>query len=196
MNYLGHAYLSFNHQDILVGNMISDFIKGRHRFVFSGNIQKGIELHRNIDEFTDTHPVTKKAMEIFRPAYRLYSGPILDILYDHFLANDEELFDDMSLKAFTTEVYRKIENRAADLPQRFLVAFSYMRTEDWLYNYRFEWGMKKSLGGLVRRATYLTESETAYNLFLEHYVLLNDYFREFFKDVKQFAKRRFDELVL
>jgi hypothetical protein len=29
MNYLGHAYLSFNHQDILVGNMISDFIKGK-----------------------------------------------------------------------------------------------------------------------------------------------------------------------
>jgi acyl carrier protein phosphodiesterase len=52
--------------------------------VFSGNIQKGIELHRNIDEFTDNHPVTKKAMEIFRPAYRLYSGPIVDILFDHF----------------------------------------------------------------------------------------------------------------
>ena len=196
MNYLGHAYLSFDHHEILVGNMISDFIKGKQRFVFSGNIQKGIELHRNIDEFTDHHPVTKKAMDIFRPAYRLYSGPIVDILYDHFLANNEEIFSDISLKSFTAAVYKKLENHASELPQRFLLAFSYMRAEDWLYNYRFQRGMKKSLGGLVRRATYLSESDTAYNLFLEHYVLLNSYFREFFQDVKQFAKQRFEELVL
>lgn len=196
MNYLGHAYLSFNHQEILVGNMISDFIKGKQRFVFSGNIQKGIELHRNIDEYTDSHPATKKAMEIFRPAYRLYSGAIVDVLYDHFLANDANEFDDNSLKDFSANVYRHIEEHTAVLPQRFLVAFSYMRTHDWLYNYRFEWGMQRSLAGLVRRAAYLSESETAYNLFLEHYVLLNDHYREFFKDVKQFAKQRFDSLVL
>ena len=77
--------------------MISDFVKGRDKFVFSGNIQKGIELHRHIDQFTDLHPATKKAMEVFRPYYRLYSGPIMDILYDHFLAKDPNLFDDASL---------------------------------------------------------------------------------------------------
>jgi acyl carrier protein phosphodiesterase len=196
MNYLGHAYLSFDHQDIMVGNMISDFVKGRQRFVFSGNIQKGIELHRNIDEYTDRHPFTKKAMEFFRPAYRLYSGPIVDILFDHFLANNEEVFTEISLKVFSQNVYRNIEAHAAELPQRFLVAFSYMRTQDWLYNYRFEQGMQRSLAGLVRRATFLSESETAYNLFLEHYVSLEECFREFFGDVKQFAKQRFEALVL
>jgi acyl carrier protein phosphodiesterase len=196
MNYLGHAYLSFNHQDILVGNMISDFVKGRQRFVFSGNIQKGIELHRNIDEYTDHHPATKKAMEIFRPAYRLYSGPIMDILYDHYLANDREIFDDEGLKRFSQETYKTLEKYAAQLPPRFLLALTYMRTEDWLYNYKFERGMQKSLAGLARRASYLSESETAYNLFLEHYVSLDEYYKEFFADVKRFAKQRFEELVL
>ena len=61
MNYLAHAYLSFNEPEILVGNMISDFVKGKKRFDFSENIQKGIMLHRNIDTFTDEHEVTKKA---------------------------------------------------------------------------------------------------------------------------------------
>ena len=71
MNYLAHAYLSFNQQEILVGNMISDFVKGKTKFNYPEGIQKGIALHRAIDEFTDTHPATKEAAAFFRPAYRL-----------------------------------------------------------------------------------------------------------------------------
>jgi acyl carrier protein phosphodiesterase len=195
MNYLGHAYLSFNHPEILAGNMISDFVKGKRRFMFSGNIQKGIELHRNIDEFTDSHPATRKAREVFRPSYRLYSGAIMDILYDHFLANDNLEFDETSLKIFSQSTYRQLEGLAAELPSRFLIAFSYMRTDDWLFNYKFPQGMQRSLAGMVRRSTFLSESDTAYNLFLEHYVVLKELYRQFFPDVKLFAKRRFEELV-
>src|SRR4051812_28673904 len=92
MNYLAHAYLSFNDPEILVGNMVSDFVKGKVKLSFSGKILTGINLHRAIDGFTDTHPATRKAMEFFRPSYRLYSGPIMDVLYDHFLANDAGIF--------------------------------------------------------------------------------------------------------
>jgi acyl carrier protein phosphodiesterase len=35
MNYLAHAYLSFNEPEILTGNMISDFVKGKKKFEFS-----------------------------------------------------------------------------------------------------------------------------------------------------------------
>src|SRR3982750_1233909 len=98
MNFLAHAYLSFNDPQILAGNMISDFVKGRDKFSFSGKIQQGIALHREIDQFTDVHPATQKAKSIFRPSYRLYSGAIMDVLYDHFLANDASVFDDDSLK--------------------------------------------------------------------------------------------------
>ena len=68
MNYLAHAYLSFNHPEIVVGNMISDFVKGKKKFDYSEGIQKGITFHRAIDEFTDSHPTTKKAKEFLRPA--------------------------------------------------------------------------------------------------------------------------------
>ena len=88
MNYLAHAYLSFNEPGILTGNMISDFVKGRKKFDYPPQIKKGIELHHAIDEFTDNHPATKQAKEFFRSDYRLYSGAFVDIVYDHFLAND------------------------------------------------------------------------------------------------------------
>lgn len=195
MNYLGHAYLSFDSPPILIGNMISDFVKGKEQFVFSGNIQKGIMLHRQIDQFTDTHPATKKAMEIFRPYYRLYSAPIMDILFDHFLANDKSLFDDHSLKAFTQRTYRHLEENAASLPVRFLHAFTYMKAEDWLYNYKYPEGIRKSLQGMVRRANFLKESDTAYSLLLEHHGYLNECYHEFFPDVKEFAKQKVQELI-
>lgn len=175
--------------------MISDFVKGKEKFFFSGNIQKGIALHRQIDEFTDAHAATKKAMEVFRPHYRLYSAPLMDILFDHFLANDKNLFDDVSLKEFSQNVYRHLENNSTHLPGRFLQAFTYMKAENWLYNYKHAEGMRKSLHGLMYRSGFMRESFTAYNLFLEHHAFLNECYQYFFPDVKQFAKQKFDELV-
>jgi acyl carrier protein phosphodiesterase len=195
MNFLAHAYLSFDHPQILVGNMISDFVKGAEKDRYANDVRQGIMLHRYIDEYTDNHPATKNAKEIFRPYYRLYSGAIMDILYDHFLANDPKLFNELSLKAFTTSVYTVLESHSAHLPDHFVPVLAYMSTEDWLYNYRFNSGMQKSLRGLVRRATYLSESDTAYQLFLDNYKALEGYYQDFFPDVKQFAKQRFNELL-
>lgn len=163
--------------------------------MFSGMIQKGITLHRHIDSFTDAHPSTKKAMDVFRPDYRLYSGAIMDVLYDHFLANDPRVFNNDSLKRFTSATYRHLEDNAIYLPNRFLQVFTYMKTDDWLYHYKFREGMQKSLHGLVRRATYLRETETAYSLFNEHYSFLNGCYLEFFEDVKQYAKQKMEELL-
>ena len=164
--------------------------------MFSGKIQKGIALHRMIDAYTDTHPATKKAMEIFRPYYRLYSAPIMDVLFDHFLANDENVFDDTSLKRFSSNIYRQLEDNSTYLPNRFLQMFTYMKTEDWLYNYKFNEGMRKTLYGLMRRASFIRESETAHLLFLQHHDHLNECYRQFFVDVKLYAKQKFDELVV
>jgi acyl carrier protein phosphodiesterase len=105
MNYLAHAYLSFNDPDILVGNMISDFVKGKKKFDYPLRIQAGIMLHRIIDEFTDSHPATREAKEFFRPHYRLYSGAFIDVVFDHFLALNSNEFTETSLLNFSQQVY-------------------------------------------------------------------------------------------
>ena len=196
MNFLAHAYLSFNYREIVVGNMISDFLKGSARFGFSGKIQIGITLHRSIDEYTDGHPATQKAKEIFRPSYRLYSGAIVDILYDHFLANDPKEFTDASLAQFATNTYTHLQAHAAELPANFLHAFTYMQAQNWLYGYRFRPGIQNSFNGLARRATYISEAATAFRLFVEHHSFLNECYSDFFPDVKQFAKQELEKLLL
>ena len=195
MNYLAHAYLSFGEPSILVGNMISDFVKGSQQFLYAESIQKGIRLHRTIDVFTDDHPATMKAKAIFRPVYRLYSAPIMDIVYDHFLANDENVFSKESLYQFTKTVYQTLEEESIHLPQRFLMVLTYMKMENWLYHYCTVEGIQKSLRGLIRRASFVHDSAKAWELFLSNYEELKACYAEFFPDVKQMAKQKLAELL-
>jgi len=184
MNYLAHAYLSFNRPGILIGNMISDFVKGRKKYDYPKEIQQGIALHREIDSFTDSHFATKDAKDIFRPAYRLYAGPFVDVVYDHFLALDENEFTAESLKTFTINTYDLLDQYTDLFPEKFKAMYPYMKAHNWLYHYRYREGIEKSLGGVVRRSKYLTESDTAYLLFIEHYDVLKKLYHLFFPDLK------------
>lgn len=190
MNFLAHAYLSFGSKEVLVGNMISDFVKGKAQYNFIPGIRKGIVLHRLIDDYTDTHPVVKRAQEVFRPAYRLYSAPLIDIVFDHFVANDNRNFAPASLKQFTQTVYGVLEDYAVHLPIRFTPVFAYMQSEDWLYNYQFRAGIEKSIRGLVRRSSFLQDSDTACRLLYEHYESLKEHYFLFFEDVKYYTKEQ------
>jgi len=195
MNYLAHAFLSFGIPEITVGNLISDYVKGKKQFDYTPGIQQGIRLHRAIDTFTDQHPVTSEAKKIFQPAYRLYSGAFVDVVYDHFLAADNLEFSDESLKKFTEETYSSIDPYSAVFPVKFASMFPYMKSQNWLYNYQFHWGLEKSFGGLVRRASYISESETAFRLFEENYSTLQEYYNAFMPDVKLFAAQKMEEIL-
>jgi acyl carrier protein phosphodiesterase len=174
--------------------MISDFVKGSAKFSYPEGIQHGIALHRAIDTFTDSHEVTRQAKEVFRPHYRLYSGAFIDVVYDHFLAIDEKEFPQESLHSFSQRVYSTLDNYQQQMPQRFAGMFPYMKEQNWLYNYRHHWGIEKSLGGVVRRAAYLSESDTAFQLFQQHYQLLQDCYRHFWPTIKDFILEKFDAL--
>lgn len=195
MNYLAHAYLSFDHPQVLAGNLISDFVKGKKKSGFLPGIQKGIELHRSIDQYTDSHPATKEAKQVFRNTYRLYSGAFVDVVYDHFLANDENEFSESSLLEFTGRIYLVMESYLDQVPPPFARMFYYMQKENWLFHYRSVWGIEKSFGGLVRKAAYLTESDTACKIFETHYQLLSDCYRQFWKEMKPFAFDTFHSLL-
>jgi acyl carrier protein phosphodiesterase len=194
MNFLAHAVLSFGDPGVLAGNMASDFVKGKKQFDYPADIRRGIMLHRLIDTFTDEHPATAAAKEPFRPAYRLYSGAFVDVIYDHFLANDAREFPGDTLASFAQQTYITLNAHLELLPSGFSLMVPYMERDNWLYNYRSKWGIGKSLNGLVRRATYLTESETALKLLDTHYQLLSDCYRQFWGDIKPYAQEQFELL--
>lgn len=190
MNYLGHAYLSFENEDILCGNMMGDFVKGKAALEeYPEGIKRGLMLHRHIDTFTDEHPAISAAKQLFRPAYGLYSGALTDIIMDYFIANDAELFpDSVSLDAFAQKVYRQLGTKINYFPDRFLPYYESMVLHNWLVHYRSEEGLKRSLSGLMRRAKKLQEIERAFGLFLLHKADLHHQYTLFIRDIIRFVK--------
>jgi acyl carrier protein phosphodiesterase len=175
--------------------MISDYVKGKKQFDYPDDIRKGITLHRLIDNFTDAHEAVQEAKKIFRADYRLYSGAVVDVVFDHFLATDETEFSEHSLFEFSMEVYAVLEQQQEWFPERFGNMFPHMKNHNWLFNYRTRWGAGRSLTGLVHRSKYLSEADTAFRLFEEHYQQLGDCYRYFWSFAKPFARHRFDEFM-
>ena len=195
MNYLAHAYLSFQQPDILAGNMISDFVKGKKQFDYPITIQHGITLHRLIDTFTDTHPATKKANSVFKPFVGAYAGAFTDIVYDHFLALDTNEQTEKQWKAFARATYTCLQSNSQLLPERFARMLPFMQSQDWLFNYRHHWGIANSFEGLVRRAKYLDSSTAAFTAFENGYAFLQNCFADFFPEVKAYAFEQFNRLL-
>jgi acyl carrier protein phosphodiesterase len=195
MNLLAHAHLSFNLPGILAGNMISDYVKGKKKFDYPIAIQKGITLHRAIDDFTDHHPATQQAKQFFKADYRLYAGAFVDVLYDHFLANDANEFDSaVELNFFCQKTYADLQNNITLLPPSFQKVLPYMQSQNWLYNYRYKEGIEKGFEGMVKRAAYLSESAIAFKLFNQHYDALQICYNNFFPDLKKFAVYQLKEI--
>jgi acyl carrier protein phosphodiesterase len=190
MNYLGHAYLSFGDAEILTGNMIGDHVKGRLALDnYSPGIKKGLLLHRKIDEYSDNHPATKRAKLFFREDYGLYSGAIMDTLYDHFLASDPKMFrDEATLLAFTQQTFAQLEANKGVFPEKFAKYFPHMVEHNWLYGYRNLKGMEKALGGLNRRALYMPPPQKAYEIFVTNFYQLNQCYYEIIDDLISFVK--------
>ena len=194
MNYLAHAYLSFNQPEILVGNMISDFVKGKKKFEYDEKILNGINLHREIDNFTDTHASVKKAMQPFKPFVGLYSGAFIDVVFDHFLALDKNELGENEWLIFSEKTYQILFVFESILPEKFACILPYMSSQNWLYNYRYKQGIENSFEGLKRRAKYLQSSKEAFLVFENEYKFLKKCYTDFFPELKEFVILKLSEM--
>lgn len=173
----------------MVGNLISDFVKGKSQYDYPESIQQGIKLHRLIDNFTDNHQAVARAKTVFRSAYRLYSGAFVDVSFDYFVANDSFLFaTDNDLQMFANKTYSALRENQQYLPPLSAPYFKRMQEQNWLYNYRFVWGIQKSFGGIVYRSKYLTDSHTAGLLFEENFFELKTCYEWFIPDLLGMVK--------
>ncbi len=164
--------------------------------MYPEGVQKGIALHRGIDQFTDEHRATRAAKLFFRPTYRLYAGAFVDVVYDHFLATDlNEFVTNTDLENFSKKVYEVLEENSSYLPPGFKKMLPYMKMQNWLCNYQYTWGIEKSFLGLVHRAAYLTESEIAFSIFNNHYQELKECYEQFFPELKRYASIELSNLL-
>lgn len=187
MNFLAHSYLSFSEEQ-LVGNMIADFVKNRDVARLPESIQKGIKLHRAIDTFTDAHPLIHEAKAPFRPLVRLYSGAFVDVAFDYFLANDTTENSQREWQEHSQRVYAVLRRYEEFLPEVFKKVLDKMQQDDWLYNYRNEWGIEYSFRNVVNKAQFLDKTTNVFPAFLANKDFLREKYEIFFPEIKSFAQ--------
>ena len=193
MNFLAHAYLSFDDDEVLLGNMMNDFLKGVDKSVFSAGVHKGILLHRAIDTFTDEHSATKEAKLFFKADYKLYSAPIVDVVFDYFLATNKNEFTPTTLFKFANNVYQRLDILKTVMPDKFKQVFFFMKTQNWLNGYAEKQNIYHSLNGLKRRSKYLGEVDKAFSIFEENQEGLKLCFENLWVDLKGYAKNVYNE---
>lgn len=168
--------------------MIADFVKGRKGLnQYPEGIQRGILLHRAIDDFTDHHPLTRQIKSFFSPDYGLYAAAFVDVIYDHFLANDRHIFPGNSLRHFTLETYQMLHQYEKYLPVAFKQMFLYMESHNWLLSYRTQAGLFRTFDGLVRRCQLPQGAGPVMRDFRLHYAQLQAIYADFFPELMAFV---------
>ncbi|WP_026953435.1 acyl carrier protein phosphodiesterase [Algoriphagus mannitolivorans] len=194
MNFLAHSYLSFGQDEVLIGNFAADFIKGKEIQQFQGDILAGILLHRAIDSFTDSHPLVRAGQSYLRPRFRHYSSVITDIFFDYFLAKNWDRYSSIPLETFVIQTYGIIESHLNLLPPRFQEMFFWMKSQNWLLNYREIEGIQRTLNGLSRRASFDSKMNEAPEVLLEKEMEFELIFFAFFEDLETFASGKLKEI--
>lgn len=184
MNYLAHLVLSFNDEQ-RIGQLLNDFIPNRDRQLYPPEVQKGIAMHREIDRFTDAHPVTKQAREVFRPVVGRYCGAFLDVAMDHFLAKSLLLPE---LQHHSDAFVQAVRTASFPLPQNFLEFVEQVARYNFLVGFREAENMEKPLRNLLMKCTYLPKDLPVYETFLENREALEKAFQEFYPELEKWVE--------
>jgi acyl carrier protein phosphodiesterase len=190
MNFLAHVYLSGDNDFVKIGNFMADSIRGHGYDAYPDEIRKGILLHRSIDSFTDTHPVYRQSKHRLHEKYGHYSGVIMDIFYDHFLAKNWTKYSDEELKLFVKRFYHSLHDNYDILTEKTQGLMPYMIERNWLISYRTTEGIQHILTQMDRRSKNISQMQFAVEELIEFYDEFEEEFTLFFEEMRVKAKEK------
>lgn len=196
MNYLVHFLLAGDDDELRLGNVLGDVVKGRvERFEHTGlteRMRTGIRLHRAIDTFSDQHPAVRRSKQILQPEYGRLSGVIVDIFYDHVLARRWPEHHARPLPAYAQDIYRTLRSNLHRLPPAVHPLVDAMSQGDWLRAYASQQGIDRALAGMAARRPVAARIGTAGRILSDQFERFSADFDEFFPDL-QICGREFLE---
>jgi len=186
-------YLSGDNPELMIGNFIGDYVKGSQYRDFPVKVARGILFHREIDEYTDTHPISKVGKARVRHRFRHYSGVAVDMFYDHFLAIDFNSYHPLQLNQFIEKNFNILQKNHHILPEKVQKFLPYMIRDNWIINYTTVEGIQRSLSGVSRRTPFKSNLEFAGEELKSHYESFRKDFKSFFPDLKTHCLRYLEQ---
>ncbi|NRD20391.1 DUF479 domain-containing protein [Winogradskyella eckloniae] len=190
MNFLAHIYLSGDNKLITIGNFVGDGVRGNKYKMYPVEIQIGIQLHRHIDTFTDAHPIFRQCTKRLHKNYGHYSGVIVDIFFDHFLAKNWSSYSDIPLAEYIDDFYKILSQHIDILPPRFKRITPLMIEGNWLLSYATIEGIQKVLNGMNQRTKGKSKMNEATTELKAHYIAFEADFTLFFEDLISFSQTK------
>jgi acyl carrier protein phosphodiesterase len=192
MNYLAHLFLAGKRPGFIVGNILEDFVRGNIENETNSKlpieIKLGILQHRHIDTLTDTDENVKNCKKIFYADFGKYAGIVVDVLFDHFLVKNWDLYASESFEAFRPRIHAAFDFYKDIQPEKMINVVASMKTHDWLKNYAFEWGLERAFLNMNSKINKpdvdLRKCLDLYNI---HYDEINENFLVFFEKLKAFC---------
>ena len=194
MNFLAHIYLSGNNDLMKIGNFMADGIRGNDYNQFPIEIKKGILLHRQIDTFTDSHAIYRKSKHRLHEKYGHYSGVIMDILYDHFLAKNWSHYSNEDLEDYASNFYKSLAGNFEILTEKTKNLMPYMLDRNWLVSYRTIAGIEMILFQMDYRTKHRANMQEAIVELKLFYAEFENEFTLFFDELIQFSNQKIVEL--
>lgn len=173
---------------------MADSVKGSQFMSYENEIQKGILLHRFIDSFTDFHPIYRKSKHRLHEKYGHYSGVIMDIFYDHFLAKNWTLFSTISLHLYSQIFYDLVTLHFDKLTEKTQKMLPYMIQYNWLESYATIEGIETILLQMDYRTKYKGNMSHATHELKLFYNEFESEFLIFFTELINICKQKTNEL--
>jgi acyl carrier protein phosphodiesterase len=188
VNFLAHFLLSGDDEELRLGNLLGDVVKGRvERYAHPGatdRMRTGIRLHRAIDSYSDAHPVVRRSKQRIAARYGRLSGVIVDVYYDHVLAREWAVHGEGVLAAFAADVYRTLRGNLDRLPADVHPLVHAMSRGDWLTRYAEIAHIAAALRGMSRRTPVAAGIGTAAEELARDYEDVAADFAEFFPELR------------
>ena len=190
MNYLAHIYLSGDNDLIKIGNFMADGIRGHDYLKFPDDVIKGVLLHRAIDTFTDAHPVFRQSKHRLHENYGHYSGVVIDIFYDHFLAKNWTNYSEQPLEDFASNFYKSLETHYNITTERTRGMMPYMTERNWLVSYATITGIGMILFQMDHRTKNKGNMKNAIKELQQYYYQFEEEFTLFFEELRTHSKEK------
>ena len=194
MNFLAHIYLSGDNDLLKIGNFMADSIRGNSYENYPDEIKKGVLLHRSIDSFTDMHPVYRQSKHRLHEKYGHYSGVIMDIFYDHFLAKNWANYSDKKLEVYADEFYQLLRDNYDLLTDKIQGMMPYMIARNWLVSYASISGLEMILFQMDHRTKNRVAMHEAIVELQEFYLEFETEFTQFFIELQEHCQQKIQEL--
>jgi len=190
VNFLAHVYLSGDHTELAIGNLIADRVKGKNMDWLPLEMQKGVLLHRAIDQFTDQHPLFKGCVSLLFPKYRHYSRVLVDMYFDHFLAVHWKQFHKIPLQDYANSFYQKLQEAAVDFPEPLQKFSNALILHNWFAQYQTISGLRMILKQMEQRTRFPSNLAASTKDLEENYSYFEGQFFEFMSALISFTKTK------